>query len=109
MKYSRSFLSLNGVHSLLTAVGGWNGDCELRKCEIFYAKINNWRELPPLGSARMRPGSILLKSMKMLCFCGQEEYEYSNSIESIELAHSGEWKPLFINHQVAKTFDLAAI
>ena len=94
MKRERWGLSLSGLPSQLTAIGGFNSN-PLKNCEIYNVATNKWSELGPRNSPRLASGSINLECMRVLCFCGLLEIDKPvNSIESNDLAKSGEWKAL---------------
>ena len=69
---------------------------------------NKWISLGRLNLGRQYPGSILLKSKRAFCFCGElGSLNYSNEVETIQ--SDTEWKILPYNRKVRKTQHLAAV
>ena len=93
----------------MIAVGGFH-EVQLRTCEQYSVTGNKWKGLAPLNTARQHPGSILLKPMKVFCFCGyHDEVGELNSIERIELGCEEEWKAIPLDGRVERTFQLAGV
>ena len=98
MSQIRQTVSLSGLASLLVALGGWNNYKYLKICEKFFViMMNKWIGLPSLNSARFWPGSLLLQSKRVFCFCGGQRYHNLNSIEELDLEREGQWKTLPLN------------
>ena len=70
---------------------------------------NKWAALPPLKTARIFPGSVLLESRRAFCVCGSKEGVGLSSIESIEIEREAEWKTLPMNGKIIRTYNLAGV
>ena len=103
MNGKRASVSLTGLPSQILAIGGLNQKC-LRRCENYDIRSNKWLELPLLNEARKLPGSILLGSLRALCFCGYRDSKL-NSIESIQFGAETKWKVIRCN--VESNYHLA--
>ena len=83
----------------------------IKTCEKYFVGLNKWVGLPLLNVARRWPGSVVLESKRVFCFCGtQGGKEHLNSIERIEMGGGGgEWKLLPLNGEVAHSFQLSVV
>ena len=100
-------VSLSGLLSQLIAVGGSNDTRELKICEKYSVITNKWIGLPPLNTSRLKPGSIVLESMRSFCFCGWTRHGGAlSSIETIDPEKESQWTTLPLS--IAKANDIAA-
>ena len=108
MKQARFGLSLSGLPSSLTAIGGSNEE-SLKASEKYSVRKNKWEELPSLSTPWEWAGTVLLSSLRIFCFCGRNYDDILlNSIESLEAERDLEWKTLPLDDRVAQADDMAA-
>ena len=86
MNQRREKASLSGVFSQLICLGGQNFEI-LKVCETYLINLDKWTALPQLNRARYLPGSVVLQSKKAFCFCGIQETQEQNSIETLQLGN----------------------
>ena len=109
MSLGRSSASLSGLSSWLIVLGGFNQDDNLSCCEQYQVASNKWGGLSCLNISRQWPGSILLKSMRAFCFCGNLGFgAILNWVETLQIESEAEWRLLPLEIKIAKTYHLAA-
>ena len=106
---ARAGLSLSGISQYLVALGGFTDHTQATS-EIYSLRTNKWRDLACLKTARSRPGSCVLPSMRAYCFFGlQEGNKDSRIIQTQQLFRDRAWTTLSLERKAEASNDLCAL
>ena len=101
IKRSRTFLSMCAISSFILTIGGLASEDITSSCEKYMIGSDKWKDFPPLRAARYSPGSIILESNKVFCFCGVGVIQSMiNCVEMNQIASDSEWKTLPTNQSI---------
>ena len=79
-------------------------------CDQFSLAQDKWRSLPPLSEPKYLPGSCVLSSKKVFCFCGTRGHqERVNRVESLQVHSESKWTVLHFDFKLPKTYHLIGV